>query len=92
MRHRTIVTSLLCASAVIALVACKKKGPDGVAECDEAKKVVHLAEAVPPCKADPCPVYEPLQRAAYVVELNAGQARREKAVTGASLSFDLPQR
>jgi uncharacterized protein len=58
---------------------------------DQDHKVVHVAEAVPPCKADPCPVYEPLRKASYVVELNAGQARREKAVLGASLSFALPR-
>jgi hypothetical protein len=56
---------------------------------DEQKRVVHVAEAVPPCKADPCPVYEPLRKASYVVELNAGQARREKAVLGASLGFSV---
>jgi hypothetical protein len=59
---------------------------------DEARKVVHVAEAVPPCKADPCPVYQPLRKAAYVVELNAGQARREKAAVAAELSFRLPGR
>jgi uncharacterized protein len=58
---------------------------------DEEKRVVHLAEAVPPCKAEPCPVYEPLRRASYVIELNAGQARREKAVVGATVSFALPR-
>jgi hypothetical protein len=68
------------------------KFPIDIVWLDEAKRVVHLAEAVPPCKADPCPVYEPLQRAAYVVEMNAGQARREKAVIGASLSFEPPSR
>ena len=56
---------------------------------DEDYKVVHLAEGVPPCKAEPCPVYSPMRRAAYVVELNAGQARREKVVPGAALSFSL---
>jgi uncharacterized membrane protein (UPF0127 family) len=58
---------------------------------DEERKVVHVAESVPPCKSDPCPVYQPLRRAAYVVELNAGQARREKAVLGAALTFELPR-
>jgi uncharacterized protein len=57
---------------------------------DEDRKVVHLAESVPPCKADPCPVYNPMRRATYVIELNAGQARREKAVVGATVRFDLP--
>jgi uncharacterized membrane protein (UPF0127 family) len=58
---------------------------------DETKQVVHVAEAVPPCKADPCPVYEPLRRARYVIELNAGQARREKAVVGSTIRFELPR-
>lgn len=58
---------------------------------DETGRVVHLAEAVPPCRADPCPTYGPLRRAAYVVELNAGQARREQAVVGARVSFELPR-
>jgi hypothetical protein len=58
---------------------------------DEERRIVHLAEGVPPCAADPCPVYAPLRRASYVVELNAGQARREKALVGASLGFEVPR-
>jgi hypothetical protein len=56
---------------------------------DEEKRVVHVADSVPPCKADPCPVYNPMRKAAYVVELNAGQARREKAVVGAAVGFEV---
>jgi uncharacterized membrane protein (UPF0127 family) len=59
---------------------------------DEERRVVHLEQGVPPCRADPCPVYEPLRRARYVVELNAGQARREGAHVGTRLSFELPSR
>ncbi len=58
---------------------------------DEARTVVHVADSVPPCTAEPCPVYQPLRKAAYVVELNAGQARREKAVVGSSVLFTLPR-
>lgn len=65
--------------------------PIDIVWLDEQKKVVHLAEAVPPCKADPCPSYEPLRKAAYVIELNAGQARREKVAVGASVGFELPR-
>jgi uncharacterized membrane protein (UPF0127 family) len=50
-----------------------------------------VAENVPPCKSDPCPAYEPLRRASYVLELNAGQAAREKAAVGATVSFQLPR-
>ncbi|HET7292763.1 MAG TPA: DUF192 domain-containing protein [Vicinamibacteria bacterium] len=58
---------------------------------DENGRVVHVAEAVPPCTKEPCPVYQPMRRAAYVVEINAGQARREKAAVGAQLKFELPR-
>ena len=63
------------------------KFPIDILWLDDQKKVVHLEESVPPCKTDPCPVYQPLRKASFVVELNAGQARREKAVVGASLDF-----
>jgi uncharacterized membrane protein (UPF0127 family) len=65
--------------------------PIDIVWLDEERRIVHVAEAVPACKAEPCPVYNPLRRAAYVVELNAGQARRDKAVVGATLGFTLPE-
>ena len=67
------------------------KFPIDIVWLDEQRKVVHVAESVPPCKADPCPVYEPMQRAAYVVEMNAAQARQEKVALGATLDFTLPR-
>jgi uncharacterized protein len=65
--------------------------PIDIVWLDDEKKVVHVAESVPPCTDDPCPVYQPLRKASYVVELNAGQARREKATVGALVSFALPR-
>ena len=67
------------------------KFPIDIVWLDEARKVVHVAESVPPCKKDPCPVYQPMQRAAFVVEMNAAQAKREKVVKGATLEFTLPR-
>ena len=58
------------------------KFPIDILWLDDQKTIVHLEESVPACKADPCPVYQPLRKASYVVELNAGQARREKAMVG----------
>ena len=66
------------------------KFPIDMVWLDEDRKVVHVAESVPPCKSDPCPIYQPLRRAAFVVEMNAGLARREKAVVGSAFRFDLP--
>jgi len=67
------------------------KFPIDIVWLDAEARVVHVAQKVPPCKADPCPVYQPLQRASYVVEMNAGQASREKAVLGSKLEFTLPR-
>jgi len=63
--------------------------PIDIVWLDENRRVVHLAENVPPCRQEPCPTYAPLRRARYVLELNAGQARREGALVGATLEFKL---
>jgi uncharacterized protein len=63
--------------------------PIDIVWLDENRKVVHVAEGVPPCKKEPCAVYEPLRRAAYVVEMNSGQARKEKVTLGSTLEFSL---
>ena len=64
--------------------------PIDIVWLDEARKVVDVAAEVPPCKAEPCPVYQPMARASYVVEMGAGQAAREKVSRGAVLDFKLP--
>lgn len=66
------------------------KFPIDIVWLDGDHTVVHVEEAVPPCKKEPCEVYQPLRQASYVVEINAGQARREKALTGSKLKFSLP--
>jgi uncharacterized membrane protein (UPF0127 family) len=70
------------------------KFPIDILWLDQSHKVVHLAEKVPPCtakEAADCEVYQPLARASYVVEINAGQARREKALVGSTIQFKLPE-
>jgi hypothetical protein len=69
------------------------KFPIDILWLDADHKIVHLAEKVPPCtakEASDCEVYNPLARASFVVELNAGQARREKALVGSTIDFKLP--
>ena len=70
------------------------KFPIDILWLDAEHKIVHLAEKVPPCTAKVdanCEVYYPIARASYVVELNAGQARREKALVGSTVTFKLPE-
>ena len=67
------------------------KFPIDILWLDGERTIVHVAEKVPPCQAEPCEVYEPLRKASYVVEINAGQARKEKAVVGSRVEFTLPR-
>ena len=39
-------------------------------------RLIHLHEAVPPCRDDPCPGYPSHDAVRYVLELPAGTARR----------------
>lgn len=64
--------------------------PIDIVWLDESRKVVHVAARVPPCRAEPCPVYQPMRASAFVVEMNAGLARREKVVIGSTFDFALP--
>jgi uncharacterized protein len=66
------------------------KFPIDILWLDADLRIVHVQEAAPPCPKqleDRCPVYSPLRKATYVVELNAGQARREGAIVGGAVSF-----
>ncbi len=65
--------------------------PIDIVWVDAEKRVVHVSDHVPPCLKDPCPSYQPMRKALYVVEMNAGQAAREKLSVGAALSFELPR-
>jgi uncharacterized membrane protein (UPF0127 family) len=55
---------------------------------DDAKRIVHVAHDVPPCKADPCPSYPPHATARYVLEVAAGAAARHGLASGQTLRFE----
>lgn len=54
------------------------------------KKIVSIAEHVPICRQDPCPIYRPSTEALYALELPAGSVKREQLAGGMTLTFDLP--
>ena len=49
---------------------------------DTSGRIVWIAESVPPCTADPCPEYPPKAVAQYVIETNAGFAKRHRVKVG----------
>lgn len=55
---------------------------------DGDRRLVSVQHDVPPCKADPCPIYPSGGAARYVLELAAGTARRIGAVRGDVLAID----
>ncbi len=56
---------------------------------DYARKIVHIEHDVPPCAADPCPRYTPPHEALYVLEINAGYARKMGVQLGDTAEFRL---
>ena len=57
---------------------------------DDAKRVLLVIEDVKPCPADDCPALgPPREKARYVIETQAGFARRERVVVGDELRFAL---
>jgi uncharacterized membrane protein (UPF0127 family) len=55
---------------------------------DTDRRLVSMQLNVPPCKADPCPIYPSKAPARYVLELAAGTAHRIGAQTGDELKID----
>lgn len=54
---------------------------------DESKRVVAILPDTPPCKADPCPIYQFDVPARYVLEIAGGAAHREGLTLGHALKF-----
>lgn len=55
---------------------------------DTQFNVVHIEEDVQPCEADPCAIINPRVGALYVLEFNAGTARRIGLTVGDSITPD----
>lgn len=56
---------------------------------DHTRKIIHIEENVPPCKADPCPTYTPAESASYVLEVNAGRVAKDGIQLGNVAQFKL---
>lgn len=54
---------------------------------DEAGAVRHVAAEVPPCAAEPCPLYSPPEPVVAVLELAAGVAGEHGVEVGSALQF-----
>lgn len=54
---------------------------------DEGRRIVHIKNDVPPCRADPCTSYAPGVPARSVLEVAAGEAARHRLEVGNMLTF-----
>jgi uncharacterized protein len=54
---------------------------------DQNKRIAHIAQNVPPCRADPCPSYDPVVNSRYVLEMAAGQAAVHRLRVGDFVQF-----
>lgn len=55
---------------------------------DANRKVVHIKSNVPPCKADPCPSYDPEVESRYVLEVAGGEAEKNGFKVGDVVRFE----
>ncbi len=58
---------------------------------DEERRILHIEANVPPCRQEPCLIYQPPQPARYVIELAAGAAARADLRNGTTLPFTLKE-
>jgi len=63
------------------------KFPQDMLFFDENRKLVSVQHDVPACTADPCPPYSSGAPARYVLELNAGQAKKLGLTPGDELTI-----
>jgi len=54
---------------------------------DDHRTIVHIEPNVPPCRQEPCLIYQPPTPARYVIELAAGAAAKDGLATGLSISL-----
>lgn len=58
---------------------------------DENQTVIFIAENLPRCFKDPCPVYGPQSPSRYVLEVNAGYAKKTGLRIGDDADFQLKE-
>jgi uncharacterized membrane protein (UPF0127 family) len=58
---------------------------------DARKRIIHMETNVPPCRNEPCLIYQPQTPAFYVIELAAGAAQRADLHPGSVLSFTVSE-
>lgn len=58
---------------------------------DAEGTLINTHHSVPPCRVDPCPSYPSTRPAQYVLELNAGMARRLGVEPGDRLEMNVDQ-
>lgn len=59
---------------------------------DSKGKIIYIIENAPPCKHEPCEVYQPIMKSSYVLELRSGTVKKEKLRVGDRLDIVLPEK
>ena len=55
------------------------------------QRIVHIEHSVPPCSKEPCPTYQPMQKALYVVEVPAGFSKKESLRLGMKVLVEMEE-
>jgi len=63
------------------------KFPLDIIWANKNKKIVSIKKNIPPCQSEKCSGYKPLQKAMYVLEVNAGLTDKLNIKIGNNLIF-----
>ena len=55
------------------------------------KHIVYIEHSIPPCPEEPCPPYQPMQKALYVIEVPAGFAKKEGLRMGMKILIQMQE-
>jgi uncharacterized protein len=67
------------------------KMPLDIIWLDETRRIVHIVNKAEPCISEPCRIYVPTDRAAYVLELSSGMSKTWQLNIGDQLIFEVPE-
>jgi len=65
--------------------------PIDIVWLDEHKQIIHIETNVPPCRIEPCLIYQPETPALYVIELAVGTVTQAGLQPGATLQLTTNQ-
>ena len=67
------------------------QSPTDMIWLDPNRKIIQIDRNVPPCREEPCPIYEPEEAVLFIMQVTAGVAKQHDLEPGMLLKFQRVQ-